>query len=127
LKAAYAWSTLLESGAQLAGGSDFPVESVNPFYGLHAAVTRQSHDNKPDGGWFPGQKLSREASLSLFTQDAAFAAHQEKEIGRLLPGFYADFILVSDNYFDQPESSIWKNQVQATYVAGRRVYSAEQK
>ena len=124
LEAAYAWSTLLDSGAQLAGGSDFPVESVNPFYGLHAAVTRQSHDNKPDGGWFPGQKLSREASLSLFTQDAAFAAHQEKEIGRLLPGFYADFILVSDNYFDQPESSIWKNQVQATYVAGRRVHSA---
>ena len=126
LKAAYAWSTLLDSGAQLAGGSDFPVESVNPFYGLHAAVTRQSHDNEPDGGWFPGQKLSREASLSLFTQDAAFAAHQEKEIGRLLPGYYADFILVSDNYFDQPENAIWKNRVQATYVAGRRVHSVGQ-
>ncbi|MEP6388754.1 MAG: amidohydrolase [Halioglobus sp.] len=126
LKAAYAWSTLLDSGAQLAGGSDFPVESVNPFYGLHAAVTRQSHDNEPEGGWFPGQKLSREASLSLFTQDAAFAAHQEKEIGRLLPGYYADFILVSDNYFDQPENAIWKNRVEATYVAGSRVYSAEQ-
>ena len=126
LEAAYAWSTLLDSGAQLAGGSDFPVEFANPFYGLHAAVTRQSHDNQPEGGWFPGQKLSREASLSLFTQDAAFAAHQEKVIGRLLPGYYADFILVSDNYFDQPEDAIWKNRVLATYVAGRRVYSAEQ-
>ncbi|MEP4486498.1 MAG: amidohydrolase [Halioglobus sp.] len=126
LEAAYAWSTLLASGAQLAGGSDFPVESVNPFYGLHAAVTRQSHDNEPKGGWFPGQKLSREASLSLFTQDAAFAAHQEKVIGRLLPGYYADFILVSDNYFDQPEKAIWKNRVQATYVAGSKVYSADQ-
>ena len=126
LEAAYAWATLLDSGAQLAGGSDFPVESVNPFFGLHAAVTRQSHDNQPEGGWFPGQKLSREASLSLFTQDAAFAAHQEKVIGRLLPGYYADFILVSDNYFDQPESAIWNNRVQATYVAGRRVYSAGQ-
>ena len=126
LQAAYAWSTLLDSGAQLAGGSDFPVESVNPFYGLHAAVTRQSHDNRPKGGWLPGQKLSRQASLSLFTQDAAFAAHQEMLIGRLLPGYYADFILVSDNYFDQPADAIWKNRVLATYVAGRRVYSAGQ-
>jgi len=126
LEAAYAWSTLLDSGAQLAGGSDFPVESVNPFYGLHAAVTRQSHDNQPDGGWFPGQKLSRAASLSLFTQDAAFAAHQEQVIGRLMPGYYADFILVSENYFEQPAEDIWKNRVQATYVAGQRVFLAAQ-
>ena len=125
LKGAYVWKSLLDSGAKLAGGSDFPVESPNPFYGLHAAVTRQSHDNQPDGGWMEGQKLSREQSLSLFTEDAAYAAHQEDYIGRLLPGYYADFILVRDDYFTIPARDIWKNKVLATYVAGREVFRLE--
>lgn len=123
LEGAYAWRKLLEAGAHLAGGSDFPVESPNPFFGLHAAVTRQSQDDQPEGGWRPGEKLSRDEALSLFTEDAAWAAHQEKALGRLLPGFFADFILVRDDYFEVGETEIWKNQVLATYVAGRRVYS----
>ncbi len=124
LEGAYVWKTLLEAGAAVAGGSDFPVESPNPFYGLHAAVTRQSHDNQPAGGWMVDQKLSREEALSLFTEGAAFAAHQEGYIGRLLPGYYADFILLRDNYFTVPEKDIWKNKVIATYVAGREVFRA---
>ena len=72
------------------------------------------------------QKLSRDASLSMFTEGAAFAAHQDAELGRLLPGYYADFILLRDNYFTVPEQDIWKNQVIATYVAGRRVFHATQ-
>jgi predicted amidohydrolase YtcJ len=123
LAGAYAWRKLLDSGAHLAGGSDFPVESANPFFGLHAAVTRQSQDNQPEGGWLPGEKISREQALSLFTEDAAWAAHQEHAIGKLLPGYFADFILVRDDYFKVPEQDIWNNQVQATYVAGRRVFS----
>lgn len=122
LAAAYAWKQLLDAGARLAGGSDFPVESPNPFFGLHAAVTRQSHDNEPPGGWLPAEKLTREQSLSLFTEDAAWAAHQEKVLGRLLPGYAADFILVRDDYFEVPEEDIWKNRVLATYVAGNRVF-----
>jgi predicted amidohydrolase YtcJ len=124
LEGAYAWHTLLVSGAQLAGGSDFPVESVNPFFGLHAAVTRQGQDNRPPGGWLPGGKLDRAQTLSLFTEGAAYAAHQEQEIGRLLPGYSADFILVRDDYFEIPEEQIWNNRVLATYVAGRRVFAA---
>ena len=124
LQGAYAWHTLLASGARLAGGSDFPVESVNPFFGLHAAVTRQGQDNRPPGGWLPGEKLDRAQSLSLFTEGAAFAAHQERQIGRLLPGYSADFILVRDDYFEIPEQQIWANKVLATYVAGRRVFAA---
>ncbi len=124
LEGAYVWKTLLEAGAAVAGGSDFPVESPNPFYGLHAAVTRQSHDNQPAGGWMVDQKLSREEALSLFTEGAAFAAHQEGYIGRLLPGYYADFILLRENYFTVPEKDIWKNKVIATYVAGREVFRA---
>lgn len=123
LVGAYAWRKLLNAKAVVAGGSDFPVESANPFFGLHAAVTRQSQDNQPSGGWLPREKLTRDEALSIFTEGAAYAAHQEKVIGRLLPGYYADFILVRDNYFEVPELDIWKNKVLATYVAGKRVYS----
>lgn len=124
LAGAYVWKSLRDSGAAMAGGSDFPVEPPNPFYGLHAAVTRQSRDNQPLDGWMPEQKLSREESLSLFTEDAAYSAHQEDFVGRLLPGYYADFILVQDDYFTIPEQEIWKNKVLATYVAGKRVFGA---
>jgi predicted amidohydrolase YtcJ len=124
LAGAYIWKSLRDSGAATAGGSDFPVEPPNPFYGLHAAVTRQSRDNQPLGGWMPEQKLSRDEALSLFTEDAAYAAHQENVVGRLLPGYYADFILVEDDYFTVPEQEIWKNKVLATFVAGKRVFGA---
>lgn len=124
LRGAYAWRSLLESGARMAGGSDFPVESPNPFLGLHAAVTRQDTAGSPPGGWLPGQTLGREAALALFTEGAAYAAHQENALGRLLPGYFADFILVDGNYFEMPAADLWRLQVLATYVAGERVYGA---
>ena len=125
LKGAYAWRTLIESGAAVAGGSDFPVEPANPFYGLHAAVTRQSRDNQPLDGWMPEQKISREAALDMFTRGAAYAAHQDKTIGQIAPGYWADFILVSDDYFTVKADDIWRNKVLQTYVAGQQVYSSE--
>ncbi|MDG1387113.1 MAG: amidohydrolase [Halioglobus sp.] len=124
LVGAYAWKSLLKAGTKMAGGSDFPVEHPNPFYGLHAAVTRQSQDDKPVGGWLPEQKISREQALSLFTEGAAYAAHQETVIGRLAPGYYADFILVEQDYFAMPEKAIWESKVLETWVAGKRVYAA---
>ena len=123
LRGAYAWNTLLESGAQLAGGSDFPVEPPNPLYGLHAAVTRRDREGEPLGGWRPQEKLSREASLSLFTEWAAYAGHEEQTLGRLLPGYAADFVLLKEDYFQQPEDAIWSNRVLAT-VAGKVVFAA---
>ena len=125
LAGAYVWKTLLESGAAAAGGSDFPVEPPDPFYGLHAAVTRQDREGQPLDGWMPDQKLIREQALSLFTEHAAYSAHQEKVIGKLLPGYYADFILVRDDYFEVPAGDIWKNEVRATYLAGEKVYPAQ--
>jgi predicted amidohydrolase YtcJ len=125
LQGAYAWKQLLDSGARLAGGSDFPVEPANPFFGLHAAVTRQSQDDQPPGGWLPDEKVSREVALHMFTVGAAYAAHQEQVVGSLLPGFAADFVLLRDDYFQVPAKDIWKNKVLATYVAGKRVYAAE--
>ena len=125
LEGAYAWKTLLDSGARLAGGSDFPVEPPDPLYGLHAAVTRQDRNGEPLGGWLPGEKLSREEALSLFTEWAAYAIHEENRLGKLLPGYSADFVLVEDDYFEQPEGSIWSNRVLATVVAGRVVFAGE--
>ncbi|TXS95126.1 amidohydrolase [Parahaliea aestuarii] len=124
LRGAYAWESLLESGARMAGGSDFPVESPNPFHGLYAAVTRQDQAGRPPGGWLPKEKMSREAALALFTSGAAYAAHQEGVLGHLQPGYYADFILVDGDYFTLPENDLWQLQVKATYVAGEQVFPA---
>lgn len=123
IKGAYAWRTLLDSGARMAFGSDFPVELPDPFFGLYAAVTRQDRDGHPPGGWYPQQKLTRAESLRLFTIDAAYAGHMETEVGSLQAGKWADFILIDRDYFNVPESEIDDIQVNATYVAGKRVYS----
>ena len=119
LEGAYAWNTLLRSQARLAGGSDFPVEPANPLYGLHAAVTRTDREGEPLGGWRPEEKLSPAEALSLFTEWAAYAGHEEEFLGRLAPGFAADFVLVKDDFFAQSEQAIWQNEVLATVVAGK--------
>ncbi|HYM34861.1 MAG TPA: amidohydrolase [Steroidobacteraceae bacterium] len=122
IKGAYAWRKLTDAGARLAGGSDFPVELANPFYGLYAAVTRKSRDGKPPNGWYGQEKLSREEALRLFTVDAAYAGHMEKSLGSLQPGQWADFTLIDRDYFTIPEDQIDDSIVVATYVAGKRVF-----
>jgi predicted amidohydrolase YtcJ len=121
IKGAYAWRKLLNAGVRLAGGSDFPVELPNPFFGLYAAVTRQDRDGRPPGGWYAQEKLTREEALRLFTTDAAYAAHMENVTGSLEAGKWADFILIDRDYFKVPESEIDDIRVLATYVAGKKV------
>ncbi|HEY6942367.1 amidohydrolase [Dokdonella sp.] len=125
LEGAYAWRTFLKQGTRIAGGSDFPVESPNPFFGLHAAVTRQDHEGRPPGGWRASQALTRTEALRAFTLDAAWAEHREGTLGTLEPGKWADFILVDRDYFTVPAREIWKTRVLETWVGGVRVYAAD--
>ena len=122
LAGAYAWRRLLAAGTVIAAGSDFPVEPANPFFGLHAAVTRQDRDGRPDGGWYPGEVMSREEALRAFTLEAAYAAHQEGELGSLEPGAWADFILVDRDFFAVEATDLWQLRVLETWVGGERVY-----
>jgi hypothetical protein len=124
IEGAYAWRRFLKQGTVVAFGSDFPVESPNPFFGLHAAVTRQDHQNQPPGGWYPDQKLSLVEALRAFTLSAAYAGHAEKTQGSLEPGKYADFILVDRDVFSINPQDIWKTRVLGTWVGGKQVYSA---
>lgn len=125
IKGAYAWRKLLDSGAVIANGSDFPVELANPFYGLHASISRRDRNNMPDNGWYSGEKLNREETLHSFTLAAAYAAHQEDRLGSLEPGKWADFIIIDRDYFEIPVRELHSIKVLQTWVGGEKVYEAE--
>ncbi len=123
LGGAYAWTALKKSGAQLALGSDFPVEPPDPMFGIHAAVTRQSRDGLPAGGWRPWEKLSLKDALAGFTIWAARAGHAEDKVGTLEPGKWADFITLERDPFATPEGDLWKIKVTGTWLAGKQVFA----
>ncbi|HAZ95403.1 MAG TPA: amidohydrolase, partial [Porticoccaceae bacterium] len=122
LKGAYAWRTFLDQGSRVVSGSDYPIELANPFHGIHAGVTRQNHDNMPDGGWISEEAMTLEEVMRSFTIDAAWAAHQEDILGGLTPGKWADFILLDQDIFDVEQEALWQTQVLETWMAGKRVY-----
>lgn len=123
----YAWRRLLDSGAVIASGSDFPVERPNPFLGLYAAVTRQDGAGLPAGGWYADQSLTRAEALHSFTLAAAFAAHQEDRLGSLEPGKWADFIIIDRDYFTVPAAEIDDIVVLQTWVGGELVFDRSTK
>ncbi len=118
---AYAWHKLLKADAIIAGGSDFPIESPNPFYGLHAAITRQDHLNQPENGWFANEAMTPIQAFRSFTLAAAYAGHQENLIGSLAANKKADFILVDQDIFKISAQNIWKTKVLQTWVGGQKV------
>ena len=123
LGGAYAWQTLARSGARLAFGSDFPVESPNPFPGLAAAVSRQDLNGQPAGGWRPQERVSLEQALAGFTRGAAYAGFAEGKIGSLDPGKQADFILVDRDVSKVAPSELARTEVIETWVGGKKVWA----
>jgi predicted amidohydrolase YtcJ len=123
LAGAYAWQTVLKSGAHLAFGTDFPVESPNPFPGLSAAVSRQDMQGQPPGGWLPAERLSFEQALAAYTRGAAYAGFAEDKMGALEPGKWADFILVDRDPTKADPISLGNTQVLETWVAGKKVWA----
>ena len=124
---AYAWRTQLNHGARLAFGSDAPVESPNPFWGLHAAVTRRRADGSPSAdGWYPEQKLTMAETWEAFTLGPAYAANMENRLGRLAPNYLADLIVLeaSQDPFICNADDLLTMQSSATMVGGEWVYTS---
>ena len=120
---AYAFRTLATNGTAMAFGSDAPVESPNPFLGLHAAVTRRRTDGEPGlNGWYPDQRLTLAEAVSRFTTGPAFAACQEKHLGRISPGYFADLIVLDRDPFLLPLEEIHTVKPLATMIGGEWVW-----
>jgi len=119
-RCAYAWRTLLETGAVLAFGSDAPIERFDPWVGLYAAVTRRHEVDGAPGpeGWHPEQRLTLPEALHAFTVGAAYAAGMEAEVGRLLPGYLADLLVLNHDIFTLPPEALLETEVRRVMVGG---------
>jgi predicted amidohydrolase YtcJ len=120
---AYAWRTLLDFGTRMAFGSDAPVESPNPFFGLHAAITRRRQDGSPgQEGWYPQQRLALNEAFFGFTAGAAYAAGMEDRLGKLAPGYLGDLLVLDKDPFECPPDRLHAVRPLATMVAGEWVF-----
>ena len=122
LAGAYAWKTLLDSGAIICGGSDAPVERGEPMIEFYAAVARKSIKGESGDGWHPEQAVTREQALKMFTSWPAYAAFEEAEKGSIEPGKLADFTVLSNDIMKIPEPDILKTRCEMTIIGGEIVY-----
>ncbi len=121
IKGAYAWRTLIDSGAHVAAGSDFPVEHVPPMFGIHAAVNRTDHSGQPAGGWYPSQKMTLDEAVGAFTIESAYASFSEGNHGQVRVGFVADLTVFDQNLKTAGER-LHAVRADVTIVAGKVVY-----
>lgn len=121
-RSSYAWKSMLDAGAPLAFGTDWPVAPLNPLLGVYAAVTRATLDGKHPEGWFPEQRLTLDQALRAYTQASAYAAFAEKDKGTLEPGKLADLAVLSDDPFKIAPEKVRDLRVVLTIVGGRAVY-----
>jgi predicted amidohydrolase YtcJ len=119
---AYPFRSLLTAGAPLAFGSDVPVETMDPIFGIHAAVNRQDRDGQPAGGWYPAERSTVRQALAAYTVGAARAGGRGGRMGRLSPGVAADIVLLSEDVLRVPARHIKDLRVVATVFDGRVVY-----
>jgi hypothetical protein len=124
LKGAYAWQSLIKTGAPIAGGSDAPVERGEPMIEFYAAVARKDPKGFQGEGWHPEEAVSREQALKMFTLWPAFAAFEEKLRGSIEVGKLADFSIFSSDIMNIPEMEILKTRNVMTVINGEVVYEA---
>jgi predicted amidohydrolase YtcJ len=125
LQCSYAWQSMLKTGAKLAFGTDFPVESPNPFPGLSAAISRQDISGQPPGGWYPSERVTLGEALHAYTRGGAYAGFAEDRIGALDPGKWADFVIVDQDPTKISAQSLARTTVLETWIAGKKVWSRE--
>ena len=124
LLGAYAWRSLLNTGVVIPNGSDFPVEQVNPLISFHSAVSRQDARDWPPDGWYASERMTRDEALQSVTIWPAYAAFQEKVLGSLTPGKYADFVVLDQDIMRVPPELLLRTKVLSTWVGGEKVYEA---
>ncbi|MBG8554932.1 amidohydrolase [Hymenobacter guriensis] len=122
LKTAYAYEELRKQYGQVALGSDFPVEDINPLFGFHSAVARQDAKNYPAAGFQPENALSRPNALRGMTTWAAHAAFEERQKGSIRPGMAADFVVLDTDLLKAPKEELRTAKVQQTWIAGEKVF-----
>jgi predicted amidohydrolase YtcJ len=120
----WAWNSIQRGGGVLAFGSDWPIVTLSPWPGIQNAVTRQTTEGKPQGGWIPTERISLEEAIKGYTLNAAYAGHREKQEGSLEPGKLADLIVVSQNLFEVQPSKLGQTEVLLTVVNGRIVFDS---
>ena len=125
LAGAYAWHSLLASGARMAFGSDAPVELPDPFAGMAAAISREGPDSQPAGGWQPQERVTRAEALAGYTSGAAYAGFAEQKFGRIAPGLRADFIFVDTDPMQASPAQIRATKVFEVWIGGGKVYSVD--
>ena len=119
---AYAWRSLLATGVPVPNGSDFPVEHVNPLLSFSASISRMDRNGWPLGGWYPAQRMTRDEALRSMTLWPAHAAFQERDLGSLSAGKYADFVVLDRDIMTVDERDVPNAVVLATYIGGKAVY-----
>ncbi|MDP9160997.1 MAG: amidohydrolase family protein [Acidobacteriota bacterium] len=121
---AWVWHSIESTGGVLAFGSDWPVVTLNPWYGLQNAVTRKTREGKPEEGFVPQERVSLENAIKAYTLGAAFAGHREKTEGSIESGKLADLIILSQDLFKIKPNEIAHTEVSLTMVGGRVVYQS---
>lgn len=122
IKGAYAWRSFLDSGVHMTLNSDFPGETLDPFIGMYTAMTRQTEEGEPEGGWYPKQCLKRDEALKAYTIEAAYSGFEESIKGKIAPGKLADFIVISKDILSISIQEFLNIRVEQTYLGGELIY-----
>jgi predicted amidohydrolase YtcJ len=124
-RTAYAWKSLLDAGARLAFGSDWPVAPLNPLIGIYAAVSRCDTTGSPAGGWNPQERLTITEAIEAYTLGSAYAELMEHEKGSIEQGKLADLIVLDRNLLRAAPSEILRSRVLYTILGGKIVYESD--